>query len=165
MYSFDLEHQGGADYKYTFNCNNGNRYIVLFAVAQDLFDFENNAEYQFYFLNIIPQIERPVFDINTSKTIAAITNDFFQYKPDGFVFYYPENTDGRDRQRTKLFDRWFENHSTDIHLRFVYVINIEDTVLYAGLLVLANNPKKDSGKQIVTNFIKGLNIGKDAPLY
>lgn len=162
MYSFSIDRKDNGEYSYTFNCANGTTYTILFAVAKDLFEFETKEELQFFFLNIIANVDRPAFDSKTSSTIASIIQNFFSNNPEGFLFYYPENNDGRDQTRSRVFERWFDKHSKDVFMRVEYIINIEETIITGGLIYIISNPKKDEGRSIVNRFIKGLNYSKDA---
>lgn len=161
MYPFSFTHQSNVYFTYTFINSRGNTYRIIFSDAKDLFEFDTEITLKFYFINIISEYARPIYDLKTSKTIISIVNDFFDRLSSGFLFYYPENNDGREGSRSKVFDRWFNNNSSNNHKRILYDISFEETILEAGLIFLANNPSEDKAEKVVLSFITNLNQSKN----
>lgn len=129
---------------FIFETDNEVLYKVQFEEDFPIGDCET---YQFYITNV--HHAHAKFDIKIKYTILAILDEFF--KANGAVVLYVCDTgDGRQKGRSLLFYRWF--NEADIRERFTILTGMivdEDIENYFGILIEKNNPKY---QQVVDDF-------------
>ena len=125
--------------------------IYLFETDNDVLykiEFEEDTAigncdtYQFYINNV--RHVRAERDTKVKQTVMAILIEFFRANA-SVVLYVCDTSDGRQRKRSLLFQRWFQEYDHTEQFTVLFgCIRDEDTDNYVGIIVERTNPKYQS---------------------
>lgn len=124
---------------YLFETDNGVLYKIEFEEDSAI---GNCDTYQFYINNV--RHIRTVRDTKVKQTVMAILIEFFHVNA-SVVLYVCDTSDGRQRKRSLLFQRWFQeyDHADQFTVLFGRIRD-ENTDNYVGIIVERTNPKYQS---------------------
>lgn len=95
--------------------------------------------YQFYINNV--SHTRTERDIKVKQTVMAILIEFFRVNA-SVVLYVCDTSDGRQRKRSLLFQRWFQEYEhADLFTVLFGCIRDDSIDNYVGIIVERSNPK------------------------
>ena len=136
--------------------------IYLFETDNDVLykiEFEEDTAigncdtYQFYINNV--QHVRAERDTKVKQTVMTILIEFFRANA-SVVLYVCDTSDGRQRKRSLLFQRWFQEYDHTEQFTVLFgCIRDEDTDNYVGIIVERTNPKYQS---VIDDFNETLEI-------
>jgi hypothetical protein len=97
---------------FRFKTDNEIEYLIYFYPSPDFSndyypEFANNLK-AFGFSIETSQRKSLPFDDKVRATIVFILKLFFEQNPFGILTYSIDNQDGRDLQRNRIFDRWYD---------------------------------------------------------
>lgn len=102
----------------------------------------NCDTYQFYINNV--RHVRAERDTKVKQTVMAVLIEFFRVNA-SVVLYVCDTSDGRQRKRSFLFQRWFQEYDHAEQFTVLFgCIRDEDTDNYVGIIVERTNPKYQS---------------------
>ena len=95
--------------------------------------------YQFYINNV--HHVRAERDTKVKQAVMAILVEFFRVNA-SVVLYVCDTSDGRQRKRSLLFQRWFQEYDRADQFTILYgCIRDENTDNYVGIIVERTNPQ------------------------
>ena len=113
----------------------------------------NCDTYQFYINNV--HHVRAERDVKVKQTVMAILIEFFRVNA-SVVLYVCDTSDGRQRKRSMLFQRWFQEYDHAEQFTVLFgCIRDENTDNYVGIIVERNNPKYPS---VIADFNETLEM-------
>ena len=113
----------------------------------------NCETYQFY-INNIRQVHAE-HDTKVKQTVMAILLEFFRVNA-SVVLYVCDTSDGRQRKRSLLFQRWFQEYNQNHQFTILFgCIRDEKIDNYVGIVVERNNPQYQS---IIDDFNETLEM-------
>jgi hypothetical protein len=141
-------HQNGLDY--TFVTDFGVIYHAYFIDYSSQFpDLQN-----IFSFNIEPEGEPArEFDIRIQHTIVTILASFFSNNTNVMLIVC-DSTDGRERQRKILFDRWYLRYHTSDIIKYDASLETEDYMLYVSLLIHSANPNLKQAVDAFYNLVR-----------
>ncbi|MBQ9231612.1 MAG: hypothetical protein IJ190_10630 [Prevotella sp.] len=93
-----------------------------------------------YSLNIEPEEKRPhPMDVRIVLTVIKILRNFFQNDENAMIMVC-DNTDGKEKKRRNLFDRWYEQYADESITKYDAAAHKGDYHLFASIYFLQNNP-------------------------
>lgn len=157
---YEFYFKGGEKNIYTFLTTSNIVYEIHFKPTQYLFGEDSDfSKTTFEFTIIVvdnPSIHTPKFDARTSKTIAAIFNNFFSNSPNNVIIYICDSSDNRQMIRKLKFDRWFEIFKGSEYIKIDYsLIDIDKIVYPISLIIKRTNPL---AAKISSEFIEILSV-------
>lgn len=136
---------------YQFVTDNGETYVAYFLDAKSY----NEAFDNVFFFNFDLYGSKNKYDERISITVCNIIRDFFRQHQNALI-YMCDSADGREKGRSILFKKWYENFK-DLRIskidRYCYC---EGYNLYSSLLIHKDNSKYDA---IIQGFEKLIDNG------
>lgn len=134
-------HEEG-EWDYSFLTKGGVRYRAYFIAVPYLHPLFADT----YSFNIEPmegdvETTHQPLDVRIGATIARILAEFFRKNSNSMIMVC-DNTDGRERKRRALFDRWYDSYSGQSLIKLDAALQQDGYRLLVSMYIAKTNPKK-----------------------
>jgi len=137
----------GSEYEYKFITGSGDHYVAYFSYFTLLSGADGEIEvFSFGFLR--ENFTQPLpdrIDPRIRATIQYIIADFFKKNGQSAIVYICDQADGKARQRSLLFSRWFSELS-DTYIKCDSHARYAEFDFYSSIIIPNTNP--DKGKLV-----------------
>lgn len=80
-------------------------------------------------------------DSRIEQTLISIFSKFFTENKGGILSYICDASDGQELVRLRLFNKWYEKHMSETHIKLHVQVKLDNDSNFCGAIIfLKNNP-------------------------